>query len=260
MNAVEVEEALTLLFESPFDPESFPFEFLRAFGNKDTTIKRLQKGSTNQSKLPGGLLQRKNIHLLICEPGQVTDGIDLLRESPETTKHQARYLLATDGITVEAEDLRAGEFIECDFAAFPEHFGYFLPLAGIEIVADIKDNIVDIRATNRLRRLYTSLFEANPQWASGERSHEMNVFMARLIFCFFAEDTQIFGGDSAFSRTIREMTDRDGGNVHEVLDALFEAMNTPNTEQPLALSEAPHREPEEMKRAVLSSPFGEVPR
>lgn len=229
MNAVEVEEALTLLFEKPFDPEEFPYEFLRAFGNKDTTIKRLQKGSTNKSDLPGGLLQRRNIHLLICEPGEVAKGLELLRESPATAKHKVRFLLATDGVTVEADALGPGEYIPCDFHEFPEHFAYFLPLAGIEIIDDIKDNILDIRATNRLRRLYTNLFEANPEWAAGDRREEMNLFMTRLIFCFFAEDTQIFGGDSRFSRTIQEMSKPDGSNVHEILGTLFEAMNTPNT-------------------------------
>jgi hypothetical protein len=61
-NAVEIEEALSRLAEAPFDPEAFPFAFLEAFGNKPTTLKRLQSksGSSNQSDLPGGVLQRNN--------------------------------------------------------------------------------------------------------------------------------------------------------------------------------------------------------
>ena len=57
MNAVEIEESVSRLAEAPFEPETFPFAFLEAFGNKSTTIKRLKSGSSNQSDL-GGVLQR----------------------------------------------------------------------------------------------------------------------------------------------------------------------------------------------------------
>jgi hypothetical protein len=40
MNAVEIEQAISALVEQPFDAQEFPFAFLQAFGNKDTTIKR----------------------------------------------------------------------------------------------------------------------------------------------------------------------------------------------------------------------------
>ncbi len=56
LNAVEIEEAISLLADQPFDPESFPFAFLEAFGNKATTIKRLKSGSTNKFDL-GGVLE-----------------------------------------------------------------------------------------------------------------------------------------------------------------------------------------------------------
>jgi|GEM_PF-3178959 len=148
MNAVEIEEALTELFGAEFDAESFAFTFLRAFGNKDTTIKRLQAGSTNKSNVDGGVLQRKNIHLRVCAPGEVGEGFAALKESPATQKHRARYVLATDGVTVEAEDLKAGDYIACEYRDFPDHFGTFLALAGIEVVAEIKNNAVDIRAAN----------------------------------------------------------------------------------------------------------------
>src|SRR4051812_42937667 len=63
MNAVEIEEAVSQLAEAPFDPAAFPCAFLEAFGNKEATLKRLKSGNTNQSDLPGGILQRNNIHI-----------------------------------------------------------------------------------------------------------------------------------------------------------------------------------------------------
>ncbi|GAP96129.1 class I SAM-dependent DNA methyltransferase [Leptolyngbya sp. NIES-2104] len=92
MNAVESEEAVSKLAEAPFDPEGFPFAFLEAFGNKPTTLKRLQSksNSSNQSDLPGGVLQRNNIHLLVCSEGEVTTALAAVRESPATVRYKAK--------------------------------------------------------------------------------------------------------------------------------------------------------------------------
>lgn len=53
MNAVEIEEQVSKLAERAFDPEEFPYAFLEAFGNKETTLKRLRKGETNKSDFSG---------------------------------------------------------------------------------------------------------------------------------------------------------------------------------------------------------------
>jgi hypothetical protein len=63
MNAVEVEQAISDLALQPFDATEFAFAFLAAFGNKDTTLKRLRAGNNNTSDLPGGALQRNSIHI-----------------------------------------------------------------------------------------------------------------------------------------------------------------------------------------------------
>ncbi|HQT40228.1 MAG TPA: restriction endonuclease subunit M, partial [Acidocella sp.] len=71
MNAVEIEEALSDLALAPFDAAEFPFAFLAAFGNKDTTLQRLRAGNNNASDVPGGVLQRSNIHIAVCDSGRV---------------------------------------------------------------------------------------------------------------------------------------------------------------------------------------------
>lgn len=86
MNAVEIEEAISELADQPFDPEGFPFAFLEAFGNKATSIKRLKSGSSNTSDIEGGVLQRNNIHMVVCEEGEVTKALSALKVSPATSK------------------------------------------------------------------------------------------------------------------------------------------------------------------------------
>ena len=225
MNAVEIEEAISQLAEQEFDYEEFPFLFLEAFGNKKTTINRL-KGSANKSDVEGGVLQYNNIHMATCPAGEVKKTLDALRESKATAKQKAKFILATDGVDFQAEELSNGEVVACDFQDFPNHFGFFLALAGISTVQQIRESSFDIRATSRLNKLYIELLQSNPDWSGSERRHDMNHFMARLIFCFFAEDTDIFNGDNLFTATIEQMSAKDSSNTHEVISEIFRAMNT----------------------------------
>lgn len=234
MNAVEIEEAVSRLAEQPFDAENFPFAFLEAFGNKETTIRRLKSGTTNQSDIPGGVLQRNNIHIHVCSEGEVNVALEALRESPATTKQKAKFILATDGKTFEAENLADGETFACAYSDFSNHFGFFLPLSGITTVKQIRENAFDIKATGRLNRLYIELLKENPDWDTAVRREDLNHFLARLIFCFFAEDTHIFHSRGLFTATIEQMSAPDSSNTHQVLTELFRAMNTKLAERAVA--------------------------
>ena len=153
-----------------------------------------------------------------------------LKASPATVRGKAKFVLATDGETFEAEDLASGETVACAYRDFPDHFGFFLPLAGITTVQQVRESSFDIRATSRLNRLYVELLKDNPEWGTEKRRPDMNHFMARLIFCFFAEDTDIFprggAGKSLFTSTIETMSARDSSNTHEVIGKIFLTMNT----------------------------------
>lgn len=225
MNAVEIEEAVSALAGQPFDAAEFPYAFLQAFGRKETELKRLRAGHSNKSDL-GGVLQRNHIHIKTCAEGEVKATLDALRASPATAKAKARFILATDGVMLEAEELGSDEApIACAYADFADHFGFFLPLAGISTVKQIRESAFDIRATGRLNRLYVELLKENPAWGTSERRHDMNHFMARLIFCFFAEDTDIFNGTGLFTATIEQMSASDSSNTHEVISEIFRAMD-----------------------------------
>lgn len=226
MNAVEIEEAISQLVEAPFDKDEFPYQFLEAFGNKSTTIKKLKSGTSNKSDVEGGVLQYNNIHMAICNPGETTQVLTTLKNSSATTRHKAKFILSTDGSYFEAEDLNSGETIACEYQKFPEYFGFFLSLAGISTVKQIRENSFDIRATSRLNKLYLELLTQNPEWGTEDRRHDLNHFMARLIFCFFAEDTNIFRESNLFTSTIDRMSERDASNTHDIISEIFKAMNT----------------------------------
>lgn len=226
MNAVEIEQEISRLAEQPFDPVEFPYAFLEAFGNKATTINRLKSGNSNKTDIKGAVLQQSNIHIKVCTAGEVLKTLEMLKNSPATVRQKAKFILATDGEEFQAENIISGETVACNYKDFPDHFGFFLPLAGITTVKQISENAFDIRATSRLNRLYVELLKDNPDWGTAERRPDMNHFMARLIFCFFAEDTDIFNGIGLFTDITEQLSAKDSSNTHEVISEIFRAMNT----------------------------------
>jgi len=238
MNAVEIEEAVSVLAIQPFDPAEFAFQFLEAFGNKPLTLKRLRQGSSNRTDIEGAVLQRSNIHILATEPGGAENGLKALRESPKTAQQKAKFILATDGTELLAEDLTSGMPLACAFEDLHEHFGFLLPLAGISVNPEIKNNPIDIKATGRLDKLYVELLQddRNADWANEPNRERFNHFMAQLIFCFYAEDTSIFQipgigltGErpenyaGLFTETVRKISDET--NTDYVVGEIFRAMD-----------------------------------
>ena len=118
MNAVEIEAAISDLALQPFDTAEFPYAFLAAIGEKETALKRLRSGNTNASDVPDGVLQRNKIHIAACGGGAI------------------------------------GDTIACTYADFPNHLGFFLPLAGISTIKETKGDPIDVRTTGRLEKLF----------------------------------------------------------------------------------------------------------
>ena len=224
MKPLEIEQAVSALVEAPFDVAEFPFQFLQAFGNRETTLKRLRAGDTNHSDVDG-LLQRGNIHLKVAALGEVALTLDALRASPATGRQKAKFILATDGQILQVENLTTGESRSCDYRDFPLEVDFLHPLAGIAYVTPPEESKIDVKASKRLNRLYVELLKTNPDWETDVRREELNHFFARLIFCFFAEDTGIFDQADRFTNTLAKTTTPDGSDTHFVLSTLFRAMN-----------------------------------
>ena len=170
MNAVEIEEAVPELTSQSFDRAKFRYAFLAAFGNKVTMIARRRFGASNGSDITGDVLQRNNIQIGTCAEGDTARTVEALRHSPKTVSAKALFVVTTDGITYQAEDLRSDDPPTiCDYPDFSEHFGFFLPLAGISAVKQARESAFDVRATGRLNKRYVERRQTNPEWDAPER-------------------------------------------------------------------------------------------
>ncbi len=103
-----------------------------------------------------------------------------------------------------------------------------MPWAGKERYAEAQENPADVKAAERMARLYDEILRNNPEAEKAPKErHKLNVFLSRLLFCFFAEDTDIFP-NTIFSKAIHELTEEDGSDLDSFLNQLFEVLNTEN--------------------------------
>lgn len=233
MNIAEIESQLKTLAEAPFDPATFPFSLLEIFDAPKATITKLRQGSANQAAKSGDLLRKdaqydllwkKKLFFRVASPGQAAAAVEAMAADPLRKRHEPRFLLATDGNEVYCVDTKLDQSMDVTFGSLNDRFDFFLPLAGVERYEAVAENPADIKATGRLAKLYDAILEHDPSWA--ERTHELNLFMTRVLFCFFAEDTGIFE-QGLFTYTVMNFTNDDGSGTVPLLTALFAAMDTP---------------------------------
>lgn len=230
MNIAEIESSLKELVETPFDADTFIFRLLEIYDAPKATITKLRQGTTNHAKEPGELLWKNKLFFRVAEKGRAAATVDAMAGDPLTKKHTPRFLLATDGEEVYCRDIKADQTRDSSFDKLNDIFDFFLPLAGIERYEGVAENPADIKATARLAKLYDAILEANPEWVGNDHTHELNLFMTRMLFCFFAEDTSIFEKD-LFTSTLMDLTREDGADTSSVLETIFAAMNTHDKER-----------------------------
>lgn len=221
MNITQIEENVQKLIKS-LNKDEFIFDFLLAYDQPKASIKRLKNGDRNLSKNEGEVLWKKKIFF------KATD-VDLFRTFEEIkkdekiSKQSPRFILVTDFENLLAIDTKIQDSLDCSIGELPKHFDFFLPLAGMEKKQHLNENPADVKAAERMAKLYDEIRKSNTI-ESEEEVHNLNVFLSRLLFCYFAEDTGIFE-ESQFVNAISSHTQEDGNDLNAYLDNLFEILN-----------------------------------
>lgn len=238
MKSTEIEEKVKTLFQN-FDRENFIYDLLRAYGISKTSITRLQKGDFNLSKNEGEILYKKKLLFKETDSDQLLVIIDDLSKE-ENLKHNPRFVVVTNYKELVAKDTRTGKNLNIALKDLSKNFSFFLPWAGQEVYAAKNENEADRKASYRMAKLYDILVTENPEVAE-DYGHNLNVFFSRLLFCFFAEDTDIFPVEGMFTNTLMQHTQKDGSDVHLFLKKLFKVLNTKdNSKEAKYLSEFPY--------------------
>lgn len=223
MNIAQIETNLQNLMQN-FNQETFIYEFMLAFGFPKTTIARLQKGGTNMSKIDGEILLKKKLWFKPVASAQLYQTIDELKHNPDAIKHDPRFVIVTDYQQLLAIDTKTKDTLDIKLNDITKHFDFFLPWAGMEKATYQGENPADVKAAEKMAKLFDEIKKDNPELTSKEQLHSLNVFLSRLLFCFFAEDTGIFT-QKQFSHALNNYTQADGSDLHEYLDKIFAVMN-----------------------------------
>jgi len=209
---------------SQTDTEQFIFDFLRAYQTPNSTLTRLmQGGDRNVGELPGDVGVRQKLFFRPVTEDPYAAAEALLHENV-ISRHKIRFVIVTDFKDLVAYDLAVDDRIECAFRDLSLNYSFFLPLAGYEKAVEYSDSPADVKAAEKMGRLCDLLRQSNDMDAPG-RVHELNVFLTRLLFCLFAEDTGIFK-ENQFTAAVKGNTYKDSNDAHQVLRQIFLALNT----------------------------------
>lgn len=226
MKSAEIKNNVQDLIDN-FSKEEFIFDLLRAYGISKTSVTRLKKGDYNLSKVDGEILYKKKIFFKVEATDRLLSSIDSISNNEQILKQKPRFAVLTDNKQLVARDLKLGKNLDIKLKELSNYFDFFLPLAGSEVYNATNNNEADRNASYKMAELYDLLVEENPNvYNSKESVHELNIFLSRLLFCFFAEDTDIFEQDSIFTNTLAQHTTENGKDTHTFLDELFDRLNS----------------------------------
>jgi type I restriction-modification system DNA methylase subunit len=236
-----VEERVAPLAGRETYNRDFIFDLLLAYGKPQGNVTRLRNGSLNVAVDPKTDIAQKNVVYFKETQNDPLAVVEDLKTSPAVIRFSTRFVIATNYDELVAHDTRTNETIGFPVREVDQHFTFFLPWAGMEKSQYVAESHADVKAAERMGKLFDELLQANPGIFEDERGrHSLNIFFTRLLFCFFAEDTGIFA-ENQFTNTVGSQTLPDGSDLAEFLTDLFKALDTANpTDRPRHLAAFPY--------------------
>lgn len=138
-----------------------------------------------------------------------------------------RYIVVCDFARFRLYNLddSAKDYLECTLEDLHKRADWFKFLLDGKKVAVIAEELpINRKAAEQIAKLHDALLAAN------YKGRDLEVFLTRLLFCLFADDTGIFGDDGIF-RSLVESTKKDGSDTGSTIAMLFEVLNTAKNER-----------------------------
>ena len=157
------------------------------------------------------------------QAGEYFDGL------PE--RDRPRYILVSDFRSFELHDLDEGKTTSFALADLPAHVEAFGFILGVQRRTFRDQDPVNIEASASMGRLHDTLK------ASGYGGHDLEVFLVRIVFCLFADDTGIFEPRDIFLDLLETRTREDGSDLGGWLARLFQVLDTPVDRRQIKLDE-----------------------
>ena len=227
----ELEERVGALAGRKYFSQELLYDLLAAYGRSAGSITRLRKGDLNVARDPHeGEVAQKNVVYFRPVPHQAsTDKLlelmDELTDAEYVTRYSPRFVLVTDYHRLLAYDTHTREPLNTPLGEIGQHVAFFLPWAGMEKTTYISEHHADRKAADKMAVLFDELLKVTPSLKETAQSrHNLNTFFSRLLFCFFAEDTEVFTSNQ-FTNAVGSLTLKDGSDTHEVIAQIFAALD-----------------------------------
>jgi type II restriction/modification system DNA methylase subunit YeeA len=235
MNILQLELKLQYLTEN-LNKDDFIFDFLSAYEMPKANITRLRKNSDANTLDTNGEITVKNkkIFFKIVENVVAVDINEIVK-----SKKTMRFVIVTDFLTIKALDTKLLTTLDIPLLELSKNSDFFWAIAGVEKASVYDEKEADVKASIKMAKLYEEIIKTN-EIKTSEEIHYLNVFLTRLLFCYFAEDTDIFKGDNLFVNYIQAVTLKDGSDVDTHIDRLFDTLNSQNRDISNHLKEFPY--------------------
>jgi len=225
VNQAKIFEQLELL-TSELNPEEFIYGFMTAFNFPKATITQVrQGGARNVAKETGHVALKNKLYYQRASSEELESTFDMRVADVVTTKNKIRFVLVTDFVRFLAWDSLSKERLDIELDELHSNYGFFLPLVGLEKAIIGSENPADVKAAEKMGKLF-DIIRIHNDLNQLEDIHTLNVFLTRLLFCLFAEDTGIFEESAQFTSAIKSYTEEDGSDLDAFLYQLFGVLNT----------------------------------
>ena len=191
---VQATDALEQLGKRGTSATELIYDLLRIFaGYGDGQVRRTKDGPGNLAK-DGETVLIKNlvayrpvaVNTLDGNCSAMYDIINDMRDDAKIAKHSPRLYIVSNGVMVVAYDPKENDWYENSIELLWKDFEFFTPLAGIEKIQFTQDAEADVKSAELMAKLFDDIRRYN-DIRDPQTVHALNVFMSRLLFCFFAE-------------------------------------------------------------------------
>ena len=231
MNIVQIEENVKQLIhkiaQDELNKQDFIYELLLAYGHRSQSVWRVRSGERNLAEdKENSVFWKRQLYFKIARQQDLHVLIDEMKKEKRTETNKIRFLIVTDFKTLLAVDTKTQDTLDVTFGDLAKKFDFFLPWAGMEKAVYQGENPADVKAAEKLAKLFDEIKADNfdeDDLNNKENLHQLNIFLSRLLFCYFAEDTEIFK-DKQFTSAISK-SNEDGSDLSSLISRLFKVLN-----------------------------------
>lgn len=226
MAITEIEDQIFKIVDKK-NYDNFIYDFLSVYDIPKATITKLKKGINNLSDVAGEVYLKNKLYYKQTDKDLMQSFTDVKAKVDELGT-KPRYIFVTDFKEVLAYDTKTDDTLSIPFERLPQKFEFFLAWNGIEKADFDKENPADIRAAERFAKLYDVIVKDNPN----ATRKGLNLFLIRVLFCLFAEDTDIFE-KNLFTTRLKELTKLDGSDLNSFIGQLFSVLDVRKEDRPV---------------------------